>query len=551
MIMLKVVCVVDKEDTALDRLAKGVAKYHDNLDYRVVAVHPKRPDADQLRSFQEAAFDADIIDWQYYRTAELLRVMFPWLADKKNILTHNNPYSIEEKDWNAYDWNVGNNDYIYKRLGEITETPTSYIPLTIDTDFWQFNPDWKFGDKVNANNKYEWQGKSYEPTVIMVANRIESKKGILPVAIACAELKLKFVLVGAISDANYFQAIMATGNVEFHEQISNEELRELYYHSTIHVCNSVDGFESGTLPILEAMLCGVPVITRKIGHVPDLYNGENMVIHEGSNEDVPGIQQLILNTISDKKKLIELRDKAWQTAKSRSFERRAYMYQKLYREVLYPDQIPVSVVVPIYNKPEIIRKCLSAIAEQTYKNTEVVVVDDGVTIEVDGARRYPNEEIVRDFAKYTNIPVRYIDSTEEYEYGLARARNLGTIEATGDVIVYCDQRMIMEPNAVTEFLKWLKPKVWLYGDKGGKKEFVENFSCVRREDIINFGLFNERIDKYGGLSQETRTRFRNQGNRTEYVQSARAVPTGKSSNRNRKRQDIIKMKNRLYKMGLE
>jgi len=43
----------------------------------------------------------------------------------------------------------------------------------------------------------------------MVANRIESKKGILQVAIACADLGLTFVLVGAISDMGYMQAIMA------------------------------------------------------------------------------------------------------------------------------------------------------------------------------------------------------------------------------------------------------------------------------------------------------------------------------------------------------
>ena len=55
---------------------------------------------------------------------------------------------------------------------------------------------------------------------------------------------------------------------------------------------------------------------------------------------------------------------------------------------------------------------------------------------------------------------------------------------------------------------------------------------------------------YGGLSQETRNRFKAQGNKTQYIESAKAIPTGKSSNRNRKKQDIIKMKNRLFKMEL-
>lgn len=543
---LKVLCVVDKEKTALDRLAQGVKKYHDNINYKVLSVHPKRPDPQQLADFEREAADADVIDWQYFRTAEKLRSMYPWLKDKKQILSHNNPYSIEEQDWNGYDLNVANNDYIFKRLGQITQTPLEYVPLTVDTDFWTFNPDWQ----PNKN-------------VIMVANRIESKKGILPVAIACAELNLHFILVGAISDMNYFNSIMATtGNVEFHEQITDEELRDLYHKSTIHVCNSTDNFESGTMPILEAMLTGVPVLTRSVGHVPELNNGENMVILDGVPEDVQGIQDKLLEMISSQGNgttskqygagydLNSMRDKAWQTAKARSFERRAFMYQKIYRQVLF-DTEPVSIVVPVYDKPEIISKCLNAIAEQTYKNIELITVDDSLQGESFG--------LIMEFAKYVDFPVKYLNTAEvvigdradDYskDYGLARGRNEAIIEATGDIMVFCDQRMIMDKDCVEQFVNHLPlDKCWIYGNKGGKKEFVENLSCIRRSNIIDMGMFCERMTAYGGLSQESRTRFRNQGGRTEYVESAKAIPTGKSSNRNRKRGDIIKMKNRLWKM---
>ena len=525
--MFKIVCVVDKIGTALDRLGKGVAPYHDNIDYKVVDVHPKRPDHEQIQMFEAEAIDADIIDWQYYRTAEMLRSKYDWLADKKHILTHNNPYSIEESDWNTYDMNVGNNKYITNRLGEITQQPIEYIPLTVDTDFWTFNPDWK----PNKN-------------VIMVANRIESKKGILPVAIACAELNLHFILVGSVSDRSYLESILACGNnVEFHEQVSDEKLKELYYKSSIHVCNSKDNFESGTLPILEAMLCGVPVMTRRVGHVPELYNGDNMVIYEGDYEDPLGVQDAIFSMISDKKKLESIRNAGWQTAKSRSHERRAYLYQKLYRQVFY-ESSSVSVVVPAYNKPENLRECLDAIDRQTYKNIEIIVADDNPF--------QSNEPTVRDFAKYTNKPVRYINtSRQEDDYGLARARNEATIEATGEIMVYMDQRQIPEPEAVEEFVNNLKPRFWLFGNKGVKKEFVENFSCIFRGDIIDAGMFCERMDCYGGLSQECRVRFRNQGIQTEFIESAKATPRGKSSNRNRKRKEIIRSKNRLFKMGLE
>lgn len=523
--MLKVLTVVDKTGTALDRLAKGVAPYHTNLDYHVVAVHPKRPDEQQLAAFEHVARDADVIDWQYFRTAEMLRARYDWLASKPQILTHNNPYSITESDWNGYDAVVANNLSMQKNLSAITNAPLSYIPLTVDADFWQYNQDWE------PNNN-----------VIMVANRIESKKGILPVAIACADAGLHFILVGAVSDGEYMASIMATGNVEFHEQISDEKLRELYYKSTIHVCNSTDNFESGTLPILEAMLTGVPVLTREVGHVPDLYNGENMRLLKYDVENPIAIADELRQLMYDKKKLYDMRDRAWQSAKVRNFERRAYAYQKLYRQVLFPEQQSVSVIVPIYDKPEIIRQNLNAIAAQTYQNIEIIVADDG-------SRDFDGQGLIEDFAQYVNFPVRYFHTARsEDDYGLARARNEALIEATGEILVFADQRIVMDKDAIEVFVANLNRGKWLYGSKGAKKEFVENFSCVYRADAIKCGMFNERINLYGGQSQEVRERIRAQGMMTEFVEGAKAKAVGKSSNRNRQRANIIKMKNRLAKM---
>lgn len=535
--MFKVVAIVDKEGTAIDRLAKGLIPYFQNINYVVIDCHPKRPSPEQLYRIESECKDADIIDAQYFKTIESLRNIFPWLRDKKTILFHHNPYSIEDGEWNDYELVVANNRYIYERLGEITHAPVEYVPLTIDTDFWTYNTDWK-ADSGNMMN------------VLMVANRIEGKKGVLPVAEACKKLNLNLQLVGAISDAEYFQKVIDTGMVRFHEQISDEELKKLYYKSTVHICNSVDGFESGTLPLLEAMLCGTPVITRSVGHVPELYNGENMIINDHDNEDVDHIASLIYNLIVDKKKMEDMRDKAWNTAKSRSNERRATMIQKLYKQVAHPDTTPVSVVVPITDKPDIIRKCLDAISKQTYQNIELIVADDSISKD--------NEEIVRDFAQYVNFPVRYMRTVNYVadvghpdgykDYGLARARNTATIEALGDIMVYVDQRQIIEPDCIENFVKYTKPNYWLYGNKGVKKEFVENLSCALRSDVLRIGGFNERINLYGGQSQELRTRMRMSGISQEYVESARATPAGKSSNRNQKRNDIIKMKNKLYKM---
>lgn len=523
--MMKVVAVSDKLGTAIDRLCRGVAPYHTNIDYKVFDVHPKRPDQEQLEKFLVSAKDADIIDYQYFRTADMLRQNYPWLKEKKSILTHNNPYSIRERDWNDYDMVVANNTSMQAELSKITSAPLEYIPLTVDARFWDFNNQWQ---PLNQ--------------AIMVANRIESKKGIREAAIACAELGLKFILVGAISDMDYFNGVMAAGNVEFYEQITDEELKQLYYQSLIHICNSKDDFESGTLPILEAMLCGTPVLTRTVGHVPELNNGHNMFIYNGDYEDVIKLTQRLKEVIAQKDSFEEVRQKAWNTAKNRNFERRAYGYQKLYRSLLN-DETTVSIVTAIYDKPEITQKCLEAIALQTHQNIELIVCNDNPEWK-------ENYQLVQDFAARVKFPVRFINKPSA-GYGLAKQRNMGIIEATGEIIVICDQRIIMEPSAVTALVSNVKPRTWVYGSKGVKKDFVENFSAIYRQDIVRIGMFNERCTKYGALSQETRSRAKYNGYQIDFIPDAKAEQIGKSSNKHNKKQEIIESKNWLWKVEME
>ena len=343
-------------------------------------------------------------------------------------------------------------------------------------------------------------------------------------------------LVGAISQPDYFREIIDTGVVHFAQECTDEELRAMYYEAGVHVCNSIDNFESGTMPILESIYCGVPVITRKIGHVPD-FADDSIVINDHDSEDVDHLVDIIDKLLCDTKKLENMRQQAWYSIKHINPERRAYMYQKLYRELL--DDEPVSVIVPVAGKEEVTRENLTAIANQTYKNVEIIVIDDG---EVDQKKN------IMDFADTVSIPVRYIRLGGK-GYNLAKARNMGVVQATSDILVFADQRMILEPDCIETFVKNIKPNTWLYGNKGVKKEFVENLSCIYRNDFVRFGMFNERINMYGGLSQETRVRARHQGINIEFIENAKATPRGKSSNKRIKKYEIMQMKNLLWKIG--
>lgn len=519
--MFKVLAITDKADTAIDRLANGVTRYLNGYAYAVLPIHPKRPDLEDLVRFEALAQDADVIDYHYFRTAEMLRSKFPYLKEKKSILRHFNPYSIHDGDWSEYDVIVACNKSIESDLRTKYGDKVIMHPITRNPDDWQYNNDWRPSNKV-----------------LMVANRIEAKKGIKEVAQACANENLEFHIIGNISDHAYFQELMQIGNISFSQNVTDEELMKIYHRSALLVCNSIDNFESGTMPIQEAMFCGTPVLTRLVGHVPDLYNGENMIINPNAHDDVEALTKLLHDNLADIKNLQTMRERAWQTIKSYTDQRRAWLYRKLYRK-LQGDHSPVSVILPTAGNIPVLMQCMEAIVHQTYDNIEIVVCDDGGDA----------KEAVKTFSSLVNIPVQY-HNTSQGDYGLARARNVGIINATGDVLVFCDQRQIMEKEAVAEFVKNLVPRKWLYGDKGVKKEFVENFSCIYRDDIVRLGMFNERVNLYGGQSQEVRARSRAQGITHEYIGTAKAKPAKKSSNKYNKRNEIIAMKDLLYMVGL-
>src|SRR3954464_4492306 len=88
------------------------------------------------------------------------------------------------------------------------------------------------------------------------------------------------------------------------------------------------------------------------------------------------------------------------------------------------DQPSVSVVIPTHGRPELLRRCLSALVEQAYpaERTEIIVVEDGGP----GAA----ELVVRELEHRSPRPViRYLTVKQG---GPGAARNAGLQVASGD-----------------------------------------------------------------------------------------------------------------------
>lgn len=95
----------------------------------------------------------------------------------------------------------------------------------------------------------------------------------------------------------------------------------------------------------------------------------------------------------------------------------------------------ISIVVAVYNTEIALEKCISSLLEQTYKNTEIILVEDCST---DNSLK-----ICREFEKkYGNIKV----ICNEKNLGVSATRNSGIKNATGVYICFVDSDDYVEPN---------------------------------------------------------------------------------------------------------
>lgn len=130
--------------------------------------------------------------------------------------------------------------------------------------------------------------------------------------------------------------------------------------------------------------------------------------------------------------------------------------------------IKFSIIIPNFNEGKYIRECLESVFKQTYKNYEVIVVDDGSTDD--------SIDIIKDF------DVKFYHSNGLHAGG---ARNIGLDNASGEYVVFLDSDDYLANENVLNNLN----------------------SLINDEDIIflNYTMFRnneyeDRFDVEGDLS---------------------------------------------------
>lgn len=125
------------------------------------------------------------------------------------------------------------------------------------------------------------------------------------------------------------------------------------------------------------------------------------------------------------------------------------------------ERYKISIIVPVYNAEKYIRRCVSTLTGQTFKNLEILLVDDGSR---DNGGRICDELAGED---------ERIRVIHKENGGLVSAWNRGFVESTGEYVSFVDSDDWIDLNMIEEMARFLT---------GNPKEIVASDYIIEKEN---------------------------------------------------------------------
>lgn len=124
-----------------------------------------------------------------------------------------------------------------------------------------------------------------------------------------------------------------------------------------------------------------------------------------------------------------------------------------------------SIIVPVYNRPKEVQELLESLSQQTSKNFEAVIVEDGSTVKCDNiVEEYKDKILIKYFFKPNS--------------GRSLTRNYGMERAAGDYLVFFDSDCIIPPQYFETVTRELESN---YTDcYGGPDRAHESFTTLQK-----------------------------------------------------------------------
>lgn len=145
-------------------------------------------------------------------------------------------------------------------------------------------------------------------------------------------------------------------------------------------------------------------------------------------------------------------------------------------------KIKVSIIVPVYNAEKTVNRCIDSLLNQTYKDIEVIAVNDG-----------SKDNSLKLLKQYKN-KIKVIDQKNA---GPGAARNNGLSTATGDYVTFVDSDDELELDAIENMTKCLKKDTDIV--ISGFREYDENgkvvINMIPKDDLWTQFKYNSTMFK--------------------------------------------------------
>lgn len=109
-----------------------------------------------------------------------------------------------------------------------------------------------------------------------------------------------------------------------------------------------------------------------------------------------------------------------------------------------------SIIVPVYNRPNEMEELLESLKKQSFKDFELVVVEDGSKIK--------SEEVCNNFRSFFSISYFFKENE-----GPSIGRNFGAEKAQGEYLIFTDSDCILPSNYLSKIVSELTPDIQGYG----------------------------------------------------------------------------------------
>lgn len=319
----------------------------------------------------------------------------------------------------------------------------------------------------------------------LYAGRIIPAKGVIELVGAFNKLleiipeserrKLHLDIIG-FSDGKYSlyekrvikEAKKYNANISCKNRIATSDMAKVYsvYDAVVMPTISEEPFG---LVALEAMAVGKPLITTNSGAIPEIV-GDCAAIVDKNVDFESKLTSVMMKVISDQEYRNELAIKAHVRALSNPDFDIGNYYRNACNIFLSEEQSPlISVIVPVYNVATILQRCVDSLLAQSYKNTEIILVDDG-----------SNDDSGRICDDYAAGDSR-IKVVHQKNMGLPGARNTGIDVSSGEFIFFCDSDDTIMPDTLNYLL---------------------NTSFAFNADIVACGFSHVNEDYYCGAGEE-------------------------------------------------